>query len=402
MKKVLTLALCAATVGCISAQKINVDNAKKLSGKFDKIEEARSLIKKAMEDPTTANDANTYYIAGKIEMDAFDKGFQNGMIKPDDPSANPEVMAQELLNAYKYFLQALPLDSVPNEKGEIKPKVSKNIVGTLAGHANDYFKAGADMYSAQKFYPEAYEGFIIYADMPDMAFFGNKAPKLLDADRAQAYFNAGISAYSGNEVAKAADAFKKARLLGSDDSKVYMYEIACWQTLAQRDSALDKQAQDAIMEIARAGFNKFGLEEPIFFNNLINTYVQEENYDKALSEVDALLAQNGNNANLLGLKGFIYDRKGDDNASIEAYKTAVALEDCDYETLKNAAKKYLRVGSNKYGELAPGDSAGKLAVKTGYFDVANDICQRAKGLKSDDPDLANVIDKIDYALQTYF
>ena len=59
MKKVITMALCLTAVGSLSAQKVNVDNAKKLSGKFDKIEEARTLIRQAMENPETANDAQT-------------------------------------------------------------------------------------------------------------------------------------------------------------------------------------------------------------------------------------------------------------------------------------------------------------------------------------------------------
>ena len=168
MKKVITMALCLTAVGSLSAQKVNVDNAKKLSGKFDKIEEARTLIRQAMENPETANDAQTYYVAGKIEFDAYDKGLQAGMINPEDPSANPEAMAQELLNGYNYFLKALPLDSVPNEKGEIKPKVSKDIVNKISGHTNDFFaKAGATMYEMKKYYPEAYQSFMIYADMPD-------------------------------------------------------------------------------------------------------------------------------------------------------------------------------------------------------------------------------------------
>ena len=209
MKKVITMALCLTAVGSLSAQKVNVDNAKKLSGKFDKIEEARTLIRQAMENPETANDAQTYYVAGKIEFDAYDKGLQAGMINPEDPSANPEAMAQELLNGYNYFLKALPLDSVPNEKGEIKPKVSKDIVNKISGHTNDFFaKAGATMYEMKKYYPEAYQSFMIYADMPDQAFLGNKAPKLDDTSRALAYFNAGLSAYVGNELIDAANAFR--------------------------------------------------------------------------------------------------------------------------------------------------------------------------------------------------
>ena len=109
MKKMLTMALCLAAVASAGAQKANVEGAKKLSGKFDKIEEARNLIKQAMQNPETQNDANTYYVAGKIEFDAYDKGLQAAMINPEDPSANPEAMAQELLNGYDYFLKALQI-----------------------------------------------------------------------------------------------------------------------------------------------------------------------------------------------------------------------------------------------------------------------------------------------------
>ena len=138
MKKLMTFALCFAAVGSMSAQKANVDAAKKLSGKPDKIEEARSLIQQAMENPETANDAQTYFIAGKIEFDAFDKDLTNSMINP--ASVDNVKMGQNLINGYHNFVKALPLAAVPNEKGKVDTKTPKSIVSTLKGHANDYFK----------------------------------------------------------------------------------------------------------------------------------------------------------------------------------------------------------------------------------------------------------------------
>mgnify|MGYP000759607749 FL=1 len=82
MKKLLTFALCLTAIGSMSAQKSNVEAAKKLSGKPDQIAEARELINKAIENPETANDAQTYYIAGKIEFDAFNKDLATSMINP--------------------------------------------------------------------------------------------------------------------------------------------------------------------------------------------------------------------------------------------------------------------------------------------------------------------------------
>ena len=408
MKKMLTMALCLAAVASAGAQKANVEGAKKLSGKFDKIEEARNLIQQAMQNPETQNDANTYYVAGKIEFDAYDKGLQAGMINPDDPSANPEAMAQELLNGYDYFIKALPLDSVPNEKGEVKPKVSKDIVNKLVAHTNDYFaKGGATMYELKKYYPEAYRSFMIYADMPDQAFLGSKAPKLDDASRALAYFNAGLSAYVGNEVLAAADAFRAARQFGytdpeTDGANAYIYEIACWQTAMQRDSTLNDKAMERIMDVARAGNEKYGLKQTVFLNNLVNAYVMDNDFDQALSTVNNLLASNPDNSNLYGLRGFINDRAGNDDASLADYRKAAALPDCDYETLKNAAKKIYRVGAVKFGEIDPTDQAAKNQIKADYYDQAAEICNRAKAMKQDDPDLNYVIEAIDYALTTFF
>lgn len=404
MKKVITLALCAATVCSLSAQKSNVDAAKKLSGKVDKIEEARSLIKAAMENPETANDANTYYIAGKIEFDAFDKGFQQGMINPQAPEANPLMMAEELLNGYNYFLKALPLDEQPNEKGEVKPKYTKDIQNRVAGHATDFFRSGADLYEAQKFYPEAYTAFLTFAEMPDAEWLGSKAPKLNDTDRGQAYFNAALCAYSGNQLLKAADAFRASRQHGYDDENHngYIYEIACWQNLAQNDSTMADTAKKRIFDVAKEGYDKFGISQPLFLNNLVNTYVQDGDFSSAINAVNGLLADNPDNSNLYGLLGFIYDRQDNDQASLDAYGKAASLPDCDYETLKNAAKKYLRVGTAEFNKVEPNNREGKLAVKAKYFEPANEIAQRAKSMNQDDPDLDYVVENIEYALQTYF
>ena len=60
MKKTFIAALCLLTAGSMAAQKKAVDQAAKMAGKPDKIEEARALIQGAMQNPETANDARTY------------------------------------------------------------------------------------------------------------------------------------------------------------------------------------------------------------------------------------------------------------------------------------------------------------------------------------------------------
>lgn len=405
MKKFLTLSLVLATAFGVSAQKEAVEQAKKLSGKTDKLTEARSLINEAMQNQETANDAQTYFIAGKIEFDAYDNATKTKMINPDDPTAAGTVMGEELLNGYKYFLQALPLDSIPNEKGQIKPKYSKDIVGKIVGHTNDFFTAGAEFFNDKKYYPEAYEAFMIYGDMPEAAFLGKNAPVIDPAQIATAYFNAGLSAYSGNKVDESAVAFRKARLAGYEQPEGYIYEIACWQNIAQTDEARGKEAQDHITEVAKAGFEKFGIEQPVFLNNLVNNYVINEDFDGAFAIINPVIEQNPETASLYGLRGFIYDRAGNDEASEADYRKAASLPDVDFETLKNVSKKLFRIGTVKLNDVegtSPEANAARENLRVNYFEAAQNIAEKAGSMNPNDQELQNIMESLDYAITTYF
>lgn len=403
MKKLMTLALCFAAVGSMSAQKANVEAAKKLSGKPDQIAEARSLIKQAMENPETANDAQTYFIAGKIEFDTFDKDLTTKMINP--AGVDNLKMGENLLNGYSNFVKALPLAAIPNEKGKVDTKTPKTILNTLKGHANDYFQAAVDFFNAQKVYPEAYECFMIYADMPEQDFMKDEKLELPATDRGTAYFNAGLAAYSGNEIYKSADAFRKARGVGYDDKQAFIYEIACWQAAAQRDSTMEETAKQKIIEVAEEGDKKFGMEEPLFVNNIVNFLVTDGKYDQAITKVSDLIAANPDNAGLYGLRGFVYDRMNNDEASVNDYRKAVATEGVDFETLKNAGKKIYRVGADKLNAIEGNSEEAKAArqdLKTNYFEVAKAITDKAKAMNSNDSDLDYLIENVDYALTTFF
>ncbi|MDE5875991.1 MAG: hypothetical protein K2H47_00570 [Muribaculaceae bacterium] len=400
MKKFFSLALCLAAVCSMSAQKQNVDQAAKLSGKSDKLAEARELIKAAMEDPETKNDARTYFVAGKIELDAFDNGYKAQMINPDN--ANTDEMGQQLLNAYGYFLQALPLDSVPDAKGSIKPKFSKDIVSKLAGHHQDFGNAGVNFFNSKKFYPQAYEAFMIYSDMPSLPFMGKSAPAVAPEDIATFYFNAGLSAYSGNAVDKAAAAFKKAREAGYPAEEPYIYEIASWQNIAQTDEARTEEAKKNIFAAAKAGYDKFGLQNPLFMNNMINSMVSDGNTAAAIDLLTQEITAHPDNAVLYGLRGYVNDRAGNDDASEADYLKAASMPDVDFETLKNASKKIARIGTMKWANIEGATEAQRNEIKTHYFDKAMEIADKAANINPNDDDLNYVIENIQYALDTYF
>ena len=402
MKKILTMALCLCAVGAINAQKAAVDQAAKLSGKINKIDEARSLINQATSNPETSNQARTYYVGGKIEFDAFDEAFKKLALNPNDESVNKLNMGEELVNGYNYFLRALPLDSLPNEKGQIKPKHSKDMINRINGHHADYYNFGGELFNNKKYYPEAYNAFMIYGDITRQPWADKNVKAVPDSMVALAYHYAGIGAYSGNALQDALTAFEKARKAGITDPQNYVYEIACWQNMALRDSTLENVAKTEIKNIATHGYKTFGISNPLFINNLVNSMLQDKNYDEAIALIGNQINATPDKAFLYGLRGYVYDRKGDDTASVADYRKASSFNDADIETLKNAAKKIYTAGSAIWNNIEGNNPAKRQEVKTDYFEAAKAIAERAKTIEPNDPDVEYILENINYALTTYF
>lgn len=402
MKKILTMALCFAAVAGMNAQKEVVDQAAKLSGKIDKIGEARNLIKQAEADPSTANDVRTYYVAGKIEFDAFDEAFKKRAINPDDAAVNVVDMGTELVNGYNAFLKALPLDSLPNEKGQVKPKHSKDMIGKMTGHHSDYFNYGGELFNNKHYYPEAYHAFMIYGDMPTQVWAEKALKAVPDSMRAQAYHYAGIGAFSGNALPEALAAFEKARLAGITDPQNYVYEIACWQNIAQRDTTMEQAAKNGIQAAAQAGYEKFGIKNPLFLNNLINTMLQNNDFDGAAALIGKQLEATPEETFLWGLRGYVNDRKGDDAASLADYRKGASFPNCDIETLKNASKKIYSMGIEELNKIEGNQPEKRAAVKAEYFEAAKAIAERAGQIDPADGDVDRILENINYALETYF
>ncbi|MBD5337094.1 MAG: hypothetical protein HDR95_07280 [Bacteroides sp.] len=407
MKKYLAIALTLASVASMSAQKANVDQANKLAGKVADLQTARNLIKEAAQNPETQSDPRTYFTGGKVEFSAFDKGAQAASVNPE--SVDAAALAENLLNGYNYFVMTLPLDGTQvDEKGKpIKAKYKKDISNILSTHAPQFFEQGGAAYNA-KALPTAYQLFKVYGDMPELVEQGVIInPAITNENRALAYYYAGLSAYYADMVNEAADVLAKGRPLGFDEPTAYILEIASWQNIAQKDTARQAEAAKAIEVAAQAGYDKFGLEQPVFLNNLVNARIMNDDFQGALNLLNDVIAANPDNGNLYGMRAFVYDRMDNNDASLADYRKSAEMETTDFENLKNAAKKIMRVGTEKWN-IIEGNSAEAQAaredVKNNYFLQAKHITDLAKTKEggADDYDLQNVIENIDYVLETYF
>lgn len=404
MKKFMTLMLCLGATSVVFGQATIVKQAKQLSGKPDKLQEARGLIKQAMENSETNNDANTYYVAGIIELDAYDNALKAKMINPNDPSASTDVMGGELLGAYNYFLQALPLDSLPNEKGQVKPKYSKDIYNKIKGHQSDFYDMAVAYYNDKKFYPEAYDAFTIYANLPQK--FNLTDTTIINKDQvANAFFNAGIAANQGEKVEKSGEAFRSARLAGYKQPEAAKYEISCWAIVAQNDSTRMEEMQTRIQEAAKGGIAQFGIEDPYFLNNLVNAMVGNNQTDAALDVVNQYMDKYPENAHLYGVRGYLFEVLGQDDKSEADFRKGASMPNADFETLKSAGVKLYRLGAAKLNDIngnSPEDNAAREQIKQNYFIQAQEYAKKADQLQPGDAGVQSLLDSVDYALTTFF
>lgn len=123
MKRLLlTVALCVAASASF-AQKKAVKEAQGIA-KGDKADftEARSLIKGALENPESKDDAQTWYVAGFIEDQQFSAERTKQILgqQPNEP-----VMYDALIAILPYFKKAYELDQLPNEKVRSNRNIQK-------------------------------------------------------------------------------------------------------------------------------------------------------------------------------------------------------------------------------------------------------------------------------------
>jgi len=134
---------------------------------------AREAIKLALNDSTTKNLAETWYVAGLIGNKENEALYQKALLKmPFDTL----VKGKALMESYDYFVQAVKLDQVPDAKGRVKPRYTKDIKGYL----KDYYTIQQNLiaYGAFQFEKKNYEGavktFEAFLEIPKMPLMNNE------------------------------------------------------------------------------------------------------------------------------------------------------------------------------------------------------------------------------------
>lgn len=388
----------------LQGQKKNVDAAWRLVGKTESVAEARTLIKEAMGNPQTASQARTYYVAGMIEWRSYEADVRKREINPQDKSVTDDGMAAKLLDGYRYFMRALPLDSVPDKKGKIKPKYSKDILEILDMHGVDLYRAGALSYIGKKYYPQAYEGFMNAAELILNPAMVNTRRHLSDSVCGTAYFFAGLSAYGAKQPFPALKAFGKAEQNGVRTDTLYLYEMAIWEQLARDSIHLRNVAQDSLLAISARAYRLHGITNPAFLSRMTQIYIADQQTDSILVVLNKEIEKSPEAWLPRGLRGWVYESRGDINSAIIDYRLAAEHPDMSAKMLMRAAHTLYRTAHAMKNDIRGTRKQRQEMTRNlieNYLTPAESMASRAKEKTSDNKDLElihNILEAIDYDL----
>ncbi|MDR3309376.1 MAG: DUF3808 domain-containing protein [Tannerella sp.] len=300
--------------------------------------DARTKIKGALENAETKDDAKTWFTAGQIEDTQFNSETTKTILggTPDDAT-----MYSALGAIYPYFLKTYELDKIPDAKGKVKPKYTKDMALILKANLPYYINGGGWYYEKQD-YKKAFDFFEQYIDIYDGNILkeGIKAPKAgevvpIDSNYIYAIYYAAIASTLMKEPLTAIKALTRA-------CKQDFHKNEVMQCLADEyRQAGDSTGFENALSDGLAIFPK----EEFFLLNLVTIYINSERNEKALTFMKTAIENNPNNAQFYHLSGRIYEISMKDVVKAEeVYLKAIELESENAEYQSNVGRIYFNKG----------------------------------------------------------
>lgn len=314
MKKISILGLAFLAVGSMSAQmQVVKDVEHQLKGDNTSYPKAIETLKPAFTNPESANQAQTWFVAGKGAFDFVNNAMAMQRVtgEIDAPQA-----AQFVLDGFEYLQKALPLDTVVDAKGKVKTKYSKDIIKQIVNNYDLTQQAGMWFYNDAKDYPKAAESWELLFALPKDERFAKAGLKALPDTIVGMYkFYTGCAYSLANNPQPALTSFLDAIELGYNKQEAYDYAI----TAATQMKDLAKAA-----EIAQAAYKVY--PQNSYLGTMINNFLDKKEYDKASELLDPYIAKDPNNGQVYFLKGVIADQQGKNDEAKALYKKAIELD----------------------------------------------------------------------------
>lgn len=355
-KTLLTAAVLLLSATVSFGQKALVDQAWSLAKKSEKpdFKQARATIQEALAGES-AEDVKAWYVAGNIEQRYFEK--ENGQAQYG-LAANEAEMYQALTNGYKYYRGAIGLDTMPNAKGKVKPKYTKNIQKDLLANSDGYIQGGVFYFNNQE-YKKAYDMWNIFIEIRDLPFMAPMAKDMpADSIYAMLEYNAALAALNSGDSDLTLKALLRAKGNGYEQNNVYkfivgQYEAAC--DTANLIAILNEGNQlfsNLDVEATRPDGSTFIQKENYYSLRLINIYIASNEYDRAIEALEAVIVNDPQNPELWNVKGQLLEAKQDIAGAIACFEKALQLDPKMALALGNMGRMYFNQAVEKNNELS--------------------------------------------------
>ena len=283
MKKVLfTVALMFGAMAA-SAQVSVVKEAKSMMKKDPAA--AAQKIEAALTNPETANDPNTWQLAGDIQKAIYDA--ENDKIYMaqlgQGEAADMPKMYGALVKMYEYYSKCDDVEQAGIANGTVKKaKLRKKNAELLLNVRGNLGNAGSDAFNEGK-YEDAKNYFGLYVDVAEFPMFADKAAEL-KADTVNTLFaNYATMAAAYCEPKDVAAIIKYGNIGKENPSEGH-------RALSFLAEVYGKEQVDSVkwLEVINEGLQKFP-EQDFFVGNIMDYYLQKGQVDQALAQIDKSL-----------------------------------------------------------------------------------------------------------------
>lgn len=355
MKKVLFTAALLLGAFTASAQLSVVKEAKAKKGNPA---EAAKILESALTNPETANDPNTWQLAGDFQKAIYDAEneinylVQAGVEK--NKTANMEALHSSLLKMFEYYMKCDDVEQAQVAAGALKKaKLRKKNADALLQRRPNLANGGVAAFDTND-YASVQNFFGMYVDVVAHPMFADKEAEL-KADTLWSLYANYAAMGAALRTPKDAAAVVKYGTIGKENKN------EGWRSLMFMAEVYgDKENGDSIkwLETVKEGAEKFP-EQDFFVGNVMDYYLQKGLVEEGLAQIDNMLTVN-EKPFLLYVKGvLLYEKK-------------------DYEAAKAVLAKVAEGGS---------DMAAEASAKQGdcYFVVAQQLIEENNSLALEDP-----------------
>lgn len=387
MKKLILLtALCLIAFTAFS-QKKNLSTVKsEISGTKPDFKKAQTLIKEALGDPETKDNPETWYVAGNVEDKIFSAENSKQILKQEP---NEAVMYEALIKSYDYFLNVFELEKIPNEKGKINNKFSKQAKSILKINYLNYIDAGV-YYHQQQAFDKAYNAFNIFLEIPGLDIF--KGEKLIaDSVYNQITLYASYCASSIKNEQRAIELLELLKNKNYDKENVYAALVDAYRNV-----------EDTVqyMSILKEGSMLFP-KNIKFIQSLINHYINTGQLGEAMIYLDNAIAQDPEDPQYWSVKGDLYEAEKNFDKALQAFEGALAI-DPDYPSAVGAIGRiYYNKGfelQTKANELSIQESKAEIEKVKQLYRKALPYLEKARKLLPDEKQYIMALYSVYYRL----